>query len=82
VLWPPADVPRQAVGKYAIASLNTIRSRNAPDEVAYRVRFGPIGDVAVSHSITTSARVRKVSGIVSPSAFAVLRLTTSSNLVG
>src|SRR5215831_319458 len=32
------------------------------------------------HSITSSARCRKGSGIVRPSVFAVLRLTTSSNL--
>jgi hypothetical protein len=31
------------------------------------------------HSITWSARARKVSGIVTPIAFAVLRLTASSN---
>jgi hypothetical protein len=34
------------------------------------------------HSITSSARVRKDSGIVNPRAFAVARLTTRSNLVG
>ena len=34
------------------------------------------------YSITSSARTRNDSGIVSPSAFAVLRLITSSNLVG
>ena len=34
------------------------------------------------HSITLSARTRNDSGIVSPRAFAVLRLITSSNLVG
>jgi hypothetical protein len=34
------------------------------------------------YSITSSARRRNASGIVSPSALAVLRLTTSSNLVG
>jgi hypothetical protein len=34
------------------------------------------------YSITSSARRRNDSGIVSPSAFAVLRLTTNSNLVG
>src|SRR5262249_34524234 len=34
------------------------------------------------HSITSSARSRKDSGIFSPMARAVLRLTTSSNLVG
>ena len=34
------------------------------------------------HSITSSARSRNDSGIVRPSAFAVLRLIISSNLVG
>src|SRR6266581_2653660 len=34
------------------------------------------------HSISSSARRRNDSGIVKPSAFAVLRLMTSSNLVG
>src|SRR5437667_2172514 len=33
------------------------------------------------HSITSSARARKDSGIVRPTAFAALTLTTSSNLV-
>src|SRR4030095_8737927 len=34
------------------------------------------------HSMTSSARASKVSGTVRPSALAVLRLITSSNLVG
>src|SRR6516162_4050950 len=37
---------------------------------------------APPHSITSSARARNDSGMVSPSALAVVRLTTSSNLVG
>src|SRR5262245_10211787 len=36
----------------------------------------------VAHSITSSARASTVVGISRPSAFAVLRLTTSSYLVG
>src|SRR5438067_13687120 len=39
-------------------------------------------DLAPIHSITSSARARNDSGIVRPIAFAVLRLMTSSNLVG
>src|SRR6478752_5803209 len=35
-----------------------------------------------TYSITSSARSKKDSGIVKPSAFAVLRLTTRSNLTG
>jgi hypothetical protein len=38
--------------------------------------------VAMIYSITSSARASNLSGIVSPSAFAVPRLITSSNLVG
>src|SRR5262249_13374496 len=34
------------------------------------------------HSITSSARAMSVGGISRPSAFAVLRLITSSNLIG
>jgi hypothetical protein len=37
---------------------------------------------APDHSITSSARARSDSGMVSPSALAVVRLITSSNLVG
>src|SRR5262249_22661024 len=38
-------------------------------------------ELASLHSITSSARARKDSGIVRPIAFAALTLTTSSNLV-
>src|SRR6516165_6879322 len=38
--------------------------------------------LAAVHSMTSSARPRIAGGIVSPSALAVFRLTTSSNLVG
>ena len=39
-------------------------------------------ELASPHSITSSARANRVSGTVSPSAFAVLRLMTSSYFVG
>src|SRR5215469_5114078 len=39
-------------------------------------------ELAASHSITSSARSRNDSGIVRPSAFAVVRLMRRSNLVG
>src|SRR6185295_8492133 len=39
-------------------------------------------ELAALHSITSSARARNASGIVSSIALAVLRLTTSSNFVG
>jgi len=45
-------------------------------------RGGPTTEVADLHSITSSARDRNDSGIVSPSALAVVRLTTRSNSVG
>src|SRR5207253_5819178 len=35
-----------------------------------------------AHSITSSARASSVGGMMTPSAFAVFRLITSSNLVG
>src|SRR6516162_3423145 len=37
---------------------------------------------AAAHSITSSARARSVGGTVRPSAFAVLRLSTKSYLIG
>ena len=39
-------------------------------------------ELAPPHSITSSARASSVGGTVRPSALAVLRLITSSNLVG
>src|SRR5262249_24239445 len=39
-------------------------------------------ELAPLHSITSSARASRVSGRVRPSAFAVVRLMTRSNLVG
>src|SRR6476619_933388 len=39
-------------------------------------------ELAASHSITSSARASSVGGTSRPSALAVLRLTTRSNLVG
>src|SRR5262249_33876413 len=52
------------------------------------VQFAPeqtfidAGELALYQRITSSARSRIDSGIVMPSALAVFRLTTSSNLVG
>ena len=45
-------------------------------------RTKPRDEVAPSHSITSSARASSVGGTVRPSALAVLRLMTNSNLVG
>ena len=43
---------------------------------------GPEAAIRLSYSMTSSARARIAGGIVRPSALAVLRLTTSSNVVG
>ena len=40
------------------------------------------GHLQFAYSITSSARARRVCGTVRPSALAVFRLMTSSNLVG
>lgn len=50
-------------------------------------RIGPkpavsIGSTGYDYSMTLSARIRSASGIVNPRPFAVLRLITSSNVVG
>jgi hypothetical protein len=46
------------------------------------VRFVPNPEVGGPYSITSSARMSNVGGTPMPSCFAVLRLITSSNLVG
>ena len=46
------------------------------------VRFVPIADIRAIYSITSSARASSDGGTVRPSALAVLRLITSSYLVG
>ena len=45
-------------------------------------RSRPKAAIRLSYSITSSARERIDGGMVKPSALAVLRLTTSSNVVG
>src|ERR1700731_4639733 len=53
-----------------------------PLESAALSRRTPEAAIRLPHSITSSARARIDGGTVSPSALAVLRLTTSSNVVG
>ena len=65
-----ADAPSVLLGKRAIP--------HREGRQAHRQQHYP----SIYHSITSSARTRSVSGIVRPSAFAVLTLTTSSNLLG
>jgi hypothetical protein len=49
-----------------------------------RLSFVPwsVNSAIAFHSITSSASVSRLSEILSPSAFAVFRLITSSNLLG
>ena len=46
------------------------------------VRYGPKADMTTLYSITSLARASSEGGTVMPSTFAVLRLMTSSSLVG
>jgi hypothetical protein len=52
---------------------------NRPKPAAF---LSPSNELPPSHSITSSARASRFSGTVRPSALAVFRLMTSSNLVG
>jgi hypothetical protein len=58
--------------------------KQVPPAFAKPFRQGhvPIGDIAVPHSITSSARTKNDSGTTIPRALAVMRLTISSNFVG
>ena len=57
------------------------RYRLTPDVAACPKTFTN-SEVATFHSITSSARASSVGGTEMPSAFAVFKLITSSNLVG
>jgi hypothetical protein len=61
----------------ALALLRVRRERPSRRTAESGDEFAP-----PDHSMTSSARKRNASGIVTPIAFAVLRFTTSSNLVG
>ena len=70
-LTPTMKIKRKAVeAKYARADRADVRRLGG--------RLGAAGD----HWITSSARSSSCGGIVRPSAFAVLRLITSSSLLG
>src|SRR5262245_40311103 len=64
-----ADAP------YPLALLRARRERPSRRAAEKRDELAPL------HSITSSARARRVGGTSRPSALAVLRLTTNSNLV-
>ena len=57
-------------------------SSKARDPACCRYAAQKCDDFPPSHSITSSARARRVGGIVTPRALAVFRLTTNSNVVG
>src|SRR5215204_1651318 len=61
---------------HPLSWLRPCRYRPCPRATNKAKKFAP------PHSITSSARARSVGGIVTPRAFAVLVLTTSSYLVG
>jgi len=77
-LWVLSDWAEQAAGPAMSATtpLATVGPKMAV------CRDVPIGDITLCYSITSSATLRSLSGIVRPSALAVLRLITSSNVVG
>src|SRR5262249_60414025 len=67
----PADAP------HPFALLRACRERPC-----CRRSTEQLDELAPSHSITSSARASSVGGMVRPIALAVVRLMTSSNLVG
>jgi hypothetical protein len=83
----PTCAPHLPEGQGGAATVNHSSARGSRPESQFdKLRMGsPCCACAAGppvHSITLSAPARKASGIVTPIAFAVLRLTTSSNLVG
>src|SRR6516165_10375631 len=71
------DREKHADAPYALSLLPPRRERPG-----YRRAAEERDEGASSHSMTSSARASRVAGTVRPSAFAVLRLITSSYLVG
>src|SRR5262249_14287759 len=72
-IMPTRVVQRDAAAE-KLAEIVTMRRQLCDEHVA--------AENQAAHSITSSARSRNDSGIVRPSAFAVVRLMTRSNLVG
>src|SRR5262249_55617149 len=71
------DRHQHAYAPHALGLLRARRNRPTRRRAAKQRH-----ELAALHSITSSARTRNDSGIVRPSALAVFKLTTSSNLVG
>src|SRR6516164_4245866 len=75
VLLGPRDQPADAAHRLGLLGATCEwPCRHPPDERC--------NETAPPHSMTSSARARIAGGTVRPSALAVLRLTTSSNVVG
>src|SRR6266481_3211968 len=75
--WEPMD------GCSALKRVYGLKSDITPCPIIHRHgRSVPLGGITLIQSITSSARTRNDTGIVKPSALAVTRLMTSSNLVG
>src|SRR6516164_9643477 len=72
-----AVVHQHADAAHSAGLLRARRERHRSRCTAY-----DCNELAPLHSITSSAVESSVGGIVTPSAFAVLRLITNSNLVG
>jgi hypothetical protein len=82
-----ATVPRQSVRCVSLSHLRPCQNAkiSSPLSVPCRNSASTACECALaptSHSITLSARATNVAGTVTPIALAVLRLITSSNLVG
>ena len=75
-------IVRREVHEHADASHPAGRLLRARHKRPRDRRADQRDEVAPFHSITSSARARSIGGISRPSAFAVLRLRTSSRLVG
>jgi len=76
--------PGHGEGARPRSAADAARARRRGDRVTAKIKrreFIAASDLP-AHSITSSASASNLSGISRPSAFAVLRLITSSNLVG
>ena len=78
--------PVSALGHKRTFAVQNVMSALPPTadicSVQAHVRFVPIADITLHHSITASAVVNSDGGMVRPSVFAVFRLITNSNFAG
>src|SRR6516165_1747274 len=79
-IFPLMVLPGRASYRYALLTVGLLRAcRKRPGHHSAAEKGN---ELATPHSITSSAVESTVDGMVIPSAFAALRLMTSSNLVG